>query len=97
MSNASERTLRYGTQPKGRLPEYKPILHHPYQLVWRQNKNLDVKICVIHACGNWPKGRLSLWPGHYTYYMVDIDNLKFRINLIKGQSAQRKVVLLHET
>ena len=36
------------------------------------------------VCGNRPKGRLSLWPGHYIYYMIDIDNLKFGTNPIKG-------------
>ena len=80
---------------KGRLSHYMPILHYPHQLVRRRNKNTDAQICVAHACDNQPKGRLSLWSGHYIYYMVDIDNLNFRTNLIKGQLAQSKIVLLH--
>ena len=97
VDNTSGRTLVCGNRPKGRLSQYRPILHYSHQLVRRRNKNPDAQICVAHACGSRPKGRLSLWPDHYIYYMVNIDNLNFGTTPILGQSAQRKAVLLHRT
>ena len=63
---------------------YRPILYYSHQLDQWPNKNPDAWICMAHACGNRPKERLTLWPGHHIYYMVDIDNLNFDTNLIKG-------------
>ena len=97
VGNASERTLVYDNRLKGRLSHYRPILHYSHQLVRWRNKNPDTQICVAYACGNQLKGRLSLWSGHYIYYMVNIDNLNFETNPIKGQSAERKAFLLHKT
>ena len=93
VDNASGRTLVCGNRPKGRLSHYWPILYYPHQLIRWRNKNPDAKICVAHACDNRPKGRLSLWPGYYIYYMINIDNLNFETNPIKGQSAQRNCSL----
>jgi len=46
---------------------------------------------MAHACGDLPKEKLSLWSDHYIYYMVNIDNLNFETNPIKGQSAQKNL------
>ena len=46
--------------PKECCHNYRLILHYSHQLGRWRNKNLDAYICVVHACGNRPKRRLSL-------------------------------------
>ena len=95
MGNASERTLVYGSRPKGRLSHYRPILHYHHQL----NPTAEQESRCIDLCGPcmWQLAQRKVAIMTGSLHIVDIDNLNFGTNSIKGQSAQRKVVLLHRT